>query len=138
VSEISHNQQRVDIGRIYLGKNNATNIGTIRHIPQAVARAPLSADPHSSPVPTFQQFLDLTMTRFKSARQSDTTKADINAGRPPLGFLTYKATSRLTTPLRVQALPTFGLLYVTGDLTINGNQTLRISLVMQPQGRRQP
>ncbi len=71
------------------GKNNATNIGTIPTYPSSCSSgATLVCRPAQlTPFPTFQQFLGLDDDSFQNLLDNpDTTKADINAGRPPLGF----------------------------------------------------
>jgi len=55
----------------------------------------------------------------------DTTKADLDAGKPPLGFTYIQGNYTFNNKTASPGTNNFGLLYVSGDLTINGNQTFK-------------
>jgi hypothetical protein len=76
--------------------------------------------------PTLQQFLGLDDISFQNLLdKADTTEADLNAGRPPLGFTYIQGDYTFNNTTASPGTDDFGLLYVTGNLRINGNQTFK-------------
>ena len=57
--------------------------------------------------------------------KQDTTRADLDAGKPPLGFTYIQGNYIFNNNTASPGTNDFGLLYVTGTLTINGNQTFK-------------
>lgn len=76
--------------------------------------------------PTLQQYLGLDDISFQNLLDKpDTTRADLDAGRPPLGFTYIQGNFTFNASTASPGTNDFGLLYVTGNLTINGNQTFK-------------
>lgn len=93
--------------------------------PTALTHSPDSFS-STSHFPFFQEFLGLDGVSFQNLlAKSDTTSADLAAGRPPLGFTYIQGNYTFNASTASPGTNDFGLLYVTGDLTINGNQTFK-------------
>lgn len=76
--------------------------------------------------PTFQEFLGLDDVAFqKLLDQPDTTAADLNNGQPPLGFTYVQGDYTFNNSTASPGTGDFGLLYVTGNLRITGNNTFK-------------
>jgi len=119
------------------GKSNVSGLGTILPYPHECSPSDLVCRPtvltHSpdsfsstSHFPYFQEFLGLDDKSFQDLlSKPDTTKADLDAGRPPLGFTYIQGSYTFNASTASPGTNDFGLLYVTGDLTINGNQVFK-------------
>jgi hypothetical protein len=80
----------------------------------------------SSHFPYFQEYLGLDDKSFQDLlNRPDTIRADLDAGRPPLGFTYIQGNYTFNNSTASPGTNDFGLLYVTGDLTINGNQIFK-------------
>src|SRR5262245_2311291 len=119
-------------------RNNSSGLGTIPGYPSTCSSATTlvcrptelthSADSFaaSSHFPFFQEFLGLDDASFQDLLDHpDTTKTDLNAGKPPLGFTYVQGDYTFNNSTASPGTYDFGLLYVTGGLTINGNQTFK-------------
>jgi hypothetical protein len=119
------------------GKSNVSGLGTIPSYPYECTPSTLVCRPsvltHSpdsfsstSHFPYFQEFLGLDDKSFQDLlSKPDTTNADLDAGRPPLGFTYIQGDYTFNSSTASPGTNNFGLLYVTGDLTINGNQVFK-------------
>jgi hypothetical protein len=133
-----------DKGVFTWGANNGTTdltnsvpaAGTItdcspNSTPSLVCRpAPLShsADSfYSGPhFPYFQEFLGLDDTSFHNLLDHpDRDKTDLNNGLAPHGFTYIEGNYIFNNSTAAPATDDFVLIYVTGNLTINGNQRLK-------------
>jgi hypothetical protein len=111
-------------------KNNVLGIGPIPAYPSSCSPGStptLTCRPAQlTPFPTFQQYLGLDDLSFQTlVDHADTTRADLDAGRPPLGFTYIQGNYSYNNSTASPGTNDFGLLYVTGNLTINGNQTFK-------------
>jgi hypothetical protein len=120
--------------------NNLTGLGTIQTFctttdptvppplvcrPAVLTHGPdsFSSTPH---FPYFQEFLGLDDVSFQNLLDKpDTTKADLDAGKPPLGFTYVQGDLTFNIDSASPGTNDFGLLYVTGNLRITGNQTFK-------------
>lgn len=76
--------------------------------------------------PSLQEYLRLDDVSFHNLLDKpDTTRADLDAGRPPLGFTYIEGNYTFNNSTASPDTNAFGLLYVTGDLRIDGNQTFK-------------
>jgi hypothetical protein len=76
--------------------------------------------------PFFQEFLGLDDAAYENLLdQADTTKADLDAGDPPLGFTYIVGNYTFNNSTASPGTNDFGLMYVTGNLTINGSQVFK-------------
>lgn len=107
--------------------NNLSGVGAIPGYPSTCTGTTLVCRPTGlTPFPTFQQFLGLDDNAFQNLLEHpDTTSADLNAGKPPLGFTYIQGDFTFNNSTASPGTNDFGLLYVTGDLRINGNQTFK-------------
>lgn len=93
--------------------------------PAELSHGPDSFDPGQH-FPYFQEFLGLDDVTFQNLLdRADTTRADLDAGRPPLGFTYIQGNYTFNNSTASPGTNDFGLLYVTGNLAINGNQTFK-------------
>jgi hypothetical protein len=111
-------------------KNNQSGLGAIPGYPSSCSPSgtpTLVCRPAQlTPFPTLQEYLGLDTLSFQSLLDhADTTRADLNAGQPPLGFTYVQGNYTYNNSTASPGTNDFGLLYVTGDLTINGNQTFK-------------
>lgn len=76
--------------------------------------------------PFFQEFLGLDDASFQTMLdRADTTRADLDAGSPPLGFTYIVGNYTFNNSTASPDTNDFGLMYVTGNLTINGGQVFK-------------
>lgn len=79
-----------------------------------------------TPFPTFQEYLGLNDVAFNTMLdQADTTRADIDAGQPPLGFTYINGDYTFNNSTASPGTYDFGLLYVSGNLSMSGGQTYK-------------
>lgn len=75
-----------------------------------------------TPFPSFQEFLGLDDISFqKLLDNADTTKADLDANQPPLGFTYINGDYTFNNNDPMPPDGEYGLMYVSGDLRFNGN-----------------
>ena len=76
--------------------------------------------------PFFQEFLGLNDAAYQDLLdQADTTKADLDAGDPPLGFTYIVGNYTFNNSTASPGTNDFGLMYVTGNLHISGSQIFK-------------
>jgi len=79
-----------------------------------------------TPFPTLQEFLGLDDVAFQNLLDNaDTTEADLNAGSPPLGFTYINGNHTFNNNDPMPGNNDFGLMYVTGNLRMNGGQRFK-------------
>jgi hypothetical protein len=107
--------------------NSTAGIGAIPGFPSACTAGNFVCRPAElTPFPTFQEYLGLDDVAFHNILdQADTTAADITAGQPPLGFTYINGDYTFNNSTASAGTYNFGLLYVSGSLSINGNQTYK-------------
>lgn len=72
--------------------------------------------------PTFQEFLGLDDAAFQNLLDDpDVTRSDLDSDTPPEGFTYIEGNFTLTGSVQSPSTNDFTVVYVTGDLTINGN-----------------
>jgi len=92
----------------------------------AVLSHPPDSYSASQHFPFFQEFLGLDDASFqKMLDQADTTRKDLDNGKPPLGFTYIEGDYTFNNNTARPGTNDFGMMYVTGSLTINGNQTYK-------------
>jgi hypothetical protein len=90
-------------------------------------RAPLACRPASLVAfPEFKGYLGIDAAHFQSLLAApDTTAAMMNAGQPPLGFTYVNGNYTLGAGTASPGTNQFGVMYVNGDLIVQGNHTFK-------------
>jgi len=111
------------------GYPTACSASTLVCRPTILTHPPDSCDPQKPHFPCFWEYLGYLGPDDKSFQdllnKPDTTRADLDAGKPPLGFTYIQGNYTFNASTASPSTNDFGLLYVTGDLTINGNQVFK-------------
>lgn len=79
-----------------------------------------------STIPTLENYLGTNEIGFASMLANpDTTQAELDLGQPPLGITFINGNYTLSAATASPATDQFGLLYVRGNLTVNGLHTFK-------------